>query len=58
MHGNRKLPKAKAVAQELAALEPKAENYFLLGNLCQQTGDRAGALAAMERASQLVPGNP
>jgi tetratricopeptide (TPR) repeat protein len=57
-HGGRKLPEAKAVAERLVGVEPKAENYVLLGNLCQQTGDRAGARAALEQAARLAPGNP
>ena len=57
MHENRKLPEAKAAAQKLVTVEPTARNYVLLSNLCGKTGDGAGALAAMKRASQLAPGN-
>ncbi|MEM7395180.1 MAG: tetratricopeptide repeat protein, partial [Verrucomicrobiota bacterium] len=58
MHEGRKLSEAKPVAQQLAALQPSAENFVLLSKLCQQTGDHAGALAAMQRATQLAPGDP
>ena len=57
-HENRKLPEAKAVADKLVTVQPTARNYVTLSDLCQQTGDPAGARRALQRAAQLAPGNP
>jgi len=52
---NRKLSEAKMLAQKLVGLEPTAENYSVLGEVCYRSGDLAGAQAALERASKLNP---
>ena len=54
--GNRNLPEAKSAAEQLVELEPTARNFVLLSGLCRQTGDPAGAQAAMQRAQQIDPG--
>ena len=52
-----RIPEAKTLAQRLIELEPTASNYALLGEACDRAGDLPGALAAMERAIALEPGN-
>ncbi|MGQ9575086.1 MAG: tetratricopeptide repeat protein [Thermoguttaceae bacterium] len=54
----RNLAEASTLARKAVQLEPVARNYFLLGAICHRTGDRSGALSALERAIQLDPGNP
>ncbi len=53
----RKLPEAVALARRAVALDPRAENYYLLSQACAKTGDRSGALTAIGRALELDPGN-
>jgi len=55
---NHKLAEAKTLAGKLVELESTARNYSILGEVCQRTGDLAGALAAARRASELEPANP
>ncbi len=54
---NRKLPQAVPAARNAVEREPSADNYALLAAACRRTGDRAGALAAMEQAIKLAPKN-
>ena len=53
----RNLAEAKALAEQLVALEPSAPNYSLLAEACHRNGDVAGARAALRRALDLEPGN-
>jgi tetratricopeptide (TPR) repeat protein len=55
--GKRNLPEAKALAEQLVALEPSASNYELLAEACYRTSDLSGARAAFERALEIEPGN-
>jgi tetratricopeptide (TPR) repeat protein len=54
---NRRLDEAKKIAKKAVELESTAENYFILGWTCQRTGDKQAALAAMQKAIELAPGN-
>ena len=51
------VPDAVALAERAAALAPSPQSYLLLSATCQENGDRSGALRAIEKASQLDPGN-
>jgi tetratricopeptide (TPR) repeat protein len=53
----RKPADAVALARQAAELQPTANNYWLLAAACRHNGDRAAALAAMEKAVDLDPGN-
>lgn len=55
LEGEWNLPEAAEHARKAVALEPTAANYVLLSATLQQNGDRAGALAAAERAMKLAP---
>lgn len=44
-------------ARKALELEPVAAHYFLLGSVCDRSGDRPGALAALRRAVELEPDN-
>jgi len=57
LHLNKRLPEAKALAQKAVELEPSALNYFTFSQACERTGDRAGALSALQRAIRLDPTN-
>jgi len=46
---------AKAAAERLVELEPKADSYSVLCRACEKAGDSAGALAAIERSIELNP---
>ncbi len=52
-----KVSEAQTAARKLVELEPTARNYALLGEACDRAGDLPGALAAIERAIALEPGN-
>lgn len=52
-----KRPEAKAFASKAAQLRPSPQNYFLLAQVCTRIGDRADALAALEQALRMDPGN-
>ncbi len=52
-----RLAEARQLAGKAAELELAAENYFVLGQACQRAKDRQTALAALQRAVQLAPGN-
>ncbi len=54
----RKLSEAVALARRAVALDPRAENYYLLSQACAKTGDRSGTLTAIGRALELDPANP
>ena len=54
----RRLDEAQSLAEKAVALEPSAQNYALLGTICQRRGDHAGARAAWQHAVQLDPTNP
>ncbi|MEE8577109.1 MAG: tetratricopeptide repeat protein [candidate division Zixibacteria bacterium] len=47
-----------ALARKAVQLEPKAENYFVLGAAFVKNGNRTEALAALKRAIELDPNNP
>jgi tetratricopeptide (TPR) repeat protein len=52
----RDLPAAKELAQKAVALVPTAAGYHdTLAEVCFQSGDRAGALAAIQKALELEP---
>ena len=53
----RRLPEAVALARRAVALDPRAENYYLLSQACAKTGDRSGTLTAIGRALELDPAN-
>jgi len=57
MRANRRLPEAKALASTAVRLGPEARQYFVLCEACDKNGDPTGALAAIERAIELEPGN-
>jgi tetratricopeptide (TPR) repeat protein len=54
----RKLPKARELAEKAVALEATAFNYYLLSWACDKNGDTANAFSAVKRAVELDPGNP
>jgi tetratricopeptide (TPR) repeat protein len=54
----RDLPAAKELAQKAVALQPTIAPYFeTLAEVCFQSGDKAGALAAIDKAINLDPKN-
>ncbi len=53
-----RLTEARELAEKAVALEPLAQNYFLLSRAYDQNGDPARALAALKRATELAPANP
>jgi tetratricopeptide (TPR) repeat protein len=55
---NNRLAEARKLAEKAVSLEATADNYFVLGWACDMNGDKAGALAAIEQAMKLEPGNP
>jgi tetratricopeptide (TPR) repeat protein len=55
---NSRVPEARKLAEEAVALEATAENYFTLCWACDMNDDVASALAAIDQAIQLEPGNP
>lgn len=52
-----RLPMARILAARLVELEPSPGSLVLLTRACARVGDRAGALAAIERAIRLDPEN-
>ena len=48
---------AKTLAEKAVALEPAAGNYVVLAEVCDRSGDVAGATTAMRRAIELEPNN-
>jgi len=57
VRAGRKLPQARELAWRAVSLAPTAQNYVVLGGVCEKAGDLAGARAALERAMALEPGN-
>ncbi len=55
--GDRQPSDAPQLAETLVGLEATAANHALLATVRQRVGDRAGALAAIERAVELDPAN-
>jgi tetratricopeptide (TPR) repeat protein len=51
------LSEAKEFAETAVRLYPSAANYFVLGTVCDRTGDADGALSALEKAVKLAPDN-
>ena len=49
---------ARSCWRRAVELAPTARNYYLLGQASYKLHDRAGALAAVKRASELEPDNP
>jgi superkiller protein 3 len=58
LSSNIRLPEARKLAEEAVGLEVTADNYFILSWACDMDRDRASALAAIEQAVKLEPGNP
>jgi tetratricopeptide (TPR) repeat protein len=54
---NMRLAEAKELAQAAVRMEPAASNYLILARACSETGDLAGAVAAIEQAVTLEPNN-
>ena len=55
---NRQLVESQALARRLLDLEPNSgPNFYLLAFACIRNNDRQGAVAAMENAVALSPGN-
>lgn len=52
------VPDARQLAQTAASLDTTPQTYVLLAALCQQEGDRNGALDAISRARSIDPSNP
>jgi len=48
---------ARKLAQQAVALAPDAPNFVLLSRTCAADGDRASALAAIDKALELQPAN-
>jgi tetratricopeptide (TPR) repeat protein len=57
LRSNRHPAEARLLARKALELEPSGPNYYLLAFACAKNNDRAGALAAMEQAVALSPGN-
>jgi tetratricopeptide (TPR) repeat protein len=55
---NANLPRARELAQKAVELEPRADNYFVLGWACDVNGDPGSAMVAIEKAMALAPDNP
>jgi superkiller protein 3 len=54
---NRNLDEARRLAEKAVSLAPEAQHFALLGQACAMNRDRAGALAAFNRAIDLQPDN-
>ncbi|MBN2130325.1 MAG: tetratricopeptide repeat protein [Sedimentisphaerales bacterium] len=54
---NRDPGQARSLAARAVQREPSALNYSVLAAACDHSGDRTGALAALEQALRLEPGN-
>ena len=52
---NKNFSEAKVLAATTVRLVPTADNYSILGEACDRSGDRAGALSALKRALELDP---
>jgi tetratricopeptide (TPR) repeat protein len=57
LQSKRNLAEARERAQTAVALAPEAPNFVLFSRTCAANGDRASALAAMEKAIELQPAN-
>jgi len=53
-----RLREARSLVEEAIRREPAAEWYLLLAAVCEQLGDRAGAVAAVDMARKLTPNDP
>ncbi len=54
----RPIPDAAALAEKAAALAPSARAYLALSAARDKSGDRQGAISAVEKALELEPTNP
>jgi tetratricopeptide (TPR) repeat protein len=54
---NKRPGEARKLAEKGVALEKTGDNLFVFSMACNVTGDRAGAVRAIEEAIQLEPGN-
>ena len=52
------LAEARLWAESAVAHQPDAPGWFLLAQVRDQSGDRPGAIAAVEKALALDPENP
>jgi len=57
MATGRNLPEAKELAGKVAKMEPDPRHYLLWATVCNRSGDRAGALAALEQSLERDPHN-
>ena len=53
----KKLAEARKLAHKAVSLEASPRGYFILSWACDVTGDRNGALKAIEQATRLEPKN-
>ena len=58
LQANRKLPDSVSLARKAVELAPSPDSFVLLSTVLEQSGDRDGALAAMEEAIRLAPDHP
>ena len=55
---SKNLESARTAAQRMTVLQPKVYFYWsVLGSICEKLGDKAGAIAALEKALELAPAN-
>jgi tetratricopeptide (TPR) repeat protein len=57
LNTNREAALAKKLADKAVKLDPVADSYFVLGWASAKNGKRQQALAALQKAIQLNPGN-
>ena len=55
---SKNLESARTAGERMTALQPKVYFYWsTLGSICEKLGDKAGAIAALEKALELAPQN-
>lgn len=55
---DRELPDGVSLARKVVELAPSPDSFVLLSTVLEQSGNRGGALAAMEEALRLAPDHP